>query len=389
MAKKRDIAVVTQHISDHIIDSTMSSEEAALHAASVTPSSANEEEVDSNGVSPTRCTDSRLEAKLDNGRMSTISKLMSHFFSGGRGGDEKGEVKVVEGFGGSSSRRTDFRSESGGDSRRILVSYENREGEIKQEIENFYRASGQVKFDPESCEVSATSSTSNEVTLQITPADSSADDMEGDLIDLYEDSPPRHIDYCSISNTGNHQAPKSSFPKQNTPAQSKALSPPSQAHQTPPPSMIFTSKPTIPKHEIFFHNLPPKDASVMQVRVWIASWFSGRDISFDVPWEGVDIGIQQYIDCISWSGEDLHNSWPRSLENDLRGWMLGGYAKPIVRDIEKAMNMERDKKWEAFGTRLADFLWGVVFMAVVGFVLLNVVPCSCGRYQWFSAGMMG
>ncbi|KAF7863984.1 hypothetical protein EAF04_006949 [Stromatinia cepivora] len=389
MVKKRDIAIVTQHTSDPIINSTTTSKEVTANATTVTSSTMNEEEVDLNGVSPPRCTGSGREAKLDYGRMSMISNLMSHFFSGGGGGGRGGEVEV--GFGGGRPCRTNPQI----DSRRILASYEDREEEIKEEIEDFYgasplrRASGQGKFDPNGYEASTASSTSNGVTLQITPADSSADDMEGDLIDLYEDSPPHHIADNSISNMGINQTPKISFLKQNTPAQSRALPPPNQSHQTPPPSMIYTPKPTVPKHEIFFHNLPPKDASVIQVRVWIASWFSGRDISFEVPWEGVHIGIQQYIDCISWSGDDLHNSWPSSLENDLRGWMLGGYARPIVRDIEKAINMERDKKWEAFGTRLADFLWGAVFMAVVGFVLLNVMPCPCGRYQWFSTVMMG
>ncbi|APA09463.1 hypothetical protein sscle_05g042330 [Sclerotinia sclerotiorum 1980 UF-70] len=303
MVKKRNTAVIAQHVSDHILNSTMNSDEAALHA-SVTSLDVNNEEVDLNGVSHTCFPDSRLEAKLDMSRLSTISKLMSHFLSAGRGGDIKGEGDVKEGFGVGSVRRTDLRSESARDGRRVLVSCEDSEDVIKQEVEDFYRASSQMKFDPKSCGVSVTSSISNDVNLQITSASSSVGDMEGDLIDLYEDSPSRHIDYCSISNMGNHRARKSSFLKQNTPAQLRALPPPSQTHQNPPPSMIFTSKLPIPKHEIFLHNLPPKDASVKQVRAWITSWFSGRDISFDVPWEGANINIQQYIECISWSGED-------------------------------------------------------------------------------------
>ncbi|CAD6442180.1 1c1c5561-f6bc-4c2a-9f8a-ee1f44d7ac45-CDS [Sclerotinia trifoliorum] len=72
----------------------------------------------------------------------------------------------------------------GRDSHRVLVSCEDRKEVIKQKVEHFYRASGQMKFDTNNFEVSATSSTSNKVTLQITPANSLADYMEGDLIDM-------------------------------------------------------------------------------------------------------------------------------------------------------------------------------------------------------------
>ncbi|KAI9648251.1 hypothetical protein NHQ30_002883 [Ciborinia camelliae] len=381
-------AVTTPQTSDQRLSpDTISNEVTPLHNPPAT-SLAMDKEGNLHGSSPPHHFGGKLEGMPDNRQMSAISRSVSHFFSAGRE-EEKEEVDI---YGSSPPRRTNVKVESDRNSRRTSATSENEEEVKKEELEDLYgasplrRAGSQVKFEKDSYGASTNSSiSSNGLTPQFTPSTSLADDngadvIEEDLIDLSRKDSPHHAGDNFRSSQSNHRTLLTSFMKQNSSTQMKLLAAARHVHQTPSPVIISTTPPSIPKHEVFLHTLPPKDASVVQVRAWIASWFIGREISFEIPWKGMDIGLKPYIDCISWSGDDLHGARLSSLEMDLRGWMLGGYARPIVRDIEKARDVERDKKWKAFARRFADFVWGVVFMAVVGLVLMNLMPCLCGNY---------
>ncbi|ESZ98130.1 hypothetical protein SBOR_1509 [Sclerotinia borealis F-4128] len=307
-------AVVTPQTSDHDFKSNTTSNEVTRHVTRVASLAVDEEEMNLYRASTPRRTGGELEGKPNSRPMLATSSLMSHLISASR---EKGEEEEeIDLYGASPPRRTNVRLESEGDSRQASATSENK-GVKKEEGEYFYgvspphRAGSRVKSEPSSDEASTASSTSSiRVAPQFTPSTSSADGMEDDLIDLYRDCPPRHAG-ATIS------------------------------------TCTCTTTPTIPKHEIFLHNLPSKQASVTEVRAWITSWFVGRDILPEVPWKGgADIGIQPYIDCICWSGDDVHRDGSRSLESDLRGWLLGAYARHIVRDVERARELERDREWD-------------------------------------------
>ncbi|TGO65519.1 hypothetical protein BCON_0002g01040 [Botryotinia convoluta] len=389
MVLKRTVEVVIPQMSSQSINSTTKSNEVVSKAVPAIPLATIDEGEDLCSSSLSRRTDDELQTKFDNGKMSSISSLLGHFFSGAREEEkEKEDAEVV--YGASPPHRTNDQFNCDGDNHQASATSSGRRGEeIKREFENAYstnlprRADVRVRFELDNHEASTTSPASNETTPQLTPTSLIVGEMEGNLIDLYDDddTPLRHTGEEFLSDEFEpHPAPKSFIIEQNPHTQTKGPATSQQNHRAHPANVIFTSPRVIPKHEVFLHTLPSKHASVPQIRIWIASWFSGRDIAFVVPWEGEDIGLQRYIDCISWSGDDIHNGSYGSLEIDMRGWMLGGYARPIVRDIEKARNMERERKWEVAVGRFADFLYGAVCMGVVGLVLMVFVPCPCRRY---------
>ncbi|KAF7888210.1 uncharacterized protein EAF02_002751 [Botrytis sinoallii] len=405
MVQKRTIEVVIPQMSSQSINSTTKSNEVVSKTVPAIPLATINEEQDLCSPNSPRRTNDELQSKLNNGKMSSMSSLLGHFFSGAREeGKEKEDAEVVRGAN-PPHRTNDRLFNRGGDNHQASATSSNRrEEDIKREVENTYetnlphRAGVRVRFELDNHEISTPSSASNETTPQMTPTSSLVDEMEGDLIDLYDDNdddgddtPLRHTGEEFLSDEFEfephphphqnlHRAPKSFIISQHPPTQTKAPPTSPQTHRTPSANIISTSPRAITKHEIFLHTLPSKHASVPQIRTWIASWFSGRDIAFAVPWEDENIGLQRYIECISWSGHDIHHGSCGSLENDMRGWMLGGYATPIVRDIEKARNMERERKWEVAVGRFTDFLYGAVVMGVVGLVLMVLVPCPCRRY---------
>ncbi|KAF5871829.1 uncharacterized protein Bfra_008854 [Botrytis fragariae] len=401
MVQKRTIEVVIPQMSSQSINPTTKSKEVASKTTSVTSLAAIDEQEDLCSPSPPRRTDGELQSKLNNCTMSSMSSLLGHFFSGAR--EEIKETEDAEVVHGANPphRTNDQLLNCGGDNHQSsATSSERREEEIKREIDHAYgtnlprQAGVQVRFELDNHEASTPSFASNRTTPQLTPTSSIVDEVEGNLIDLYNDNdhdtPLRHTGEEFLSDEFEfephphphpqpHPAPKSFTIEQHPHTQTKSPTTSQQNHRAPA-NITSTSPRAIPKHEIFLHTLPSRHASVPQIRIWIASWFSGRDIAFAVPWEGEDIGLQRYIDCVSWSGDEIHNGGYGSLENDLRGWMLGGYARPIVRDIERARNMERERKWEVAVGRFADFLYGAVVMGVVGLVLMVLVPCPCRRY---------
>ncbi|TGO78431.1 hypothetical protein BELL_0067g00280 [Botrytis elliptica] len=409
MVQKRTIEVVIPQMSSQSINSTTKSNEVVSKTTPVTSLSTIDKEQDLYSPSSPRRTDDELQSKLNNGKMASMSSLLGHFFSGAREEEkEKEDAQVIRGAN-PLHRTNDQLFHCGGDNHQAPANSSNRrEEDIKREVENRYetnlphRADVRVRFELDNHEISTPSSASNETTPQMTPTSSLVDEMEGDLIDLYDnhdndddgdDTPLRHTGEEFLSDEFEfephphphphpnlHRAPKSFIISQQPHTQTKAPPTSPQTHRTPSANMTSTSPRAIPKHEIFLHTLPSKHASVLQIRTWIASWFSGRDIAFAVPWEDEKIGLQRYIECISWSGHDVHHGSCGSLENDMRGWMLGGYATPIVRDIETARNMERERKWEVAVGRFTDFLYGAVVMGVVGLVLMVWVPCPCRRY---------
>ncbi|TGO30686.1 hypothetical protein BPAE_0004g01450 [Botrytis paeoniae] len=400
MVQKRTIEVVIPQMSSQSINSTTKSNGDASKIVPAIPRATIDEEQDLCSPSSPRRTDGELQSKLDNGKMSSMSSLLGHFFSAAREEEkEKEDAEVVYGANPPHRTNNQLLNYSGDNRQASATSSNRREEDIKREIENAYetnhprRADVQVRFELDNHEASTTSPVSNETTPQLTPTSSTIDEMEGNLINLYDDNddtPLRHTSEEFLSDEFEFEphphphplpypAPKSFIIEQHPHTQTKVPATSQQNHRAPA-NIIFTSPNMIPKHEIFLHTLPSKHASIPQIRIWIASWFSGRDIAFAVPWEGEDIGLQRYIDCISWSGDDIHNGSYGSLENDMRGWVLGGYARPIVRDIEKARNMERERKWEVAVGRFADFLYGAVVMGVVGLVLMVLVPCPCRKY---------
>ncbi|TGO37766.1 hypothetical protein BHYA_0089g00050 [Botrytis hyacinthi] len=393
MVQKRTIEVVIPQMSSQSINSTTKSKEVVSKTIPAIFLDTFDKEGDLCSSNRPRCTDDALQSKLDNGKMSSISSLLGHFFSGAREEEkEKEDAEVVRG----TSRphlTNDQLLNCGGDNHQAsATSRDRREEEIKREVENTYgtnlprRSDVQVRFELDNHKTSTIEPVSIETTPQMTPTSSIGDDMEGNLIDLYDDdddTPLRHTGEEFLSDEFEphpHPAPKPFIISQNPHTQTKTPATSQPNHRAHPTNIIFTSPHVIPKHEIFLHTLPPHHASVPQIRIWIASWFSGREIAFVVPWEDEDVILQRYIDCISWSGDDIHHGSCGSLENDMRGWMLGAYARPIARDIERARNMERERKWEVAVGRFADFLYGAVVMGVVGLVLMVLVPCPCRRY---------
>ncbi|TEY85223.1 hypothetical protein BOTCAL_0015g00100 [Botryotinia calthae] len=411
MVQKRTIEVVIPQTSSQSINSIIKSNKMISQTTPETSLATVDEGKDLCSPSSLRHTDGELQTKLDNSRISSVSNLMGHFFSGAREEEKEREVAEVV-YGASPPHRTNNQLECDGDNRQATATSGNRRGEEikREEVHNTYgtsfphRADVQVRFEQDNFETSTTSSASNESTSEMTPTSSSVDEMEGNLIDLYDDGPLRHTGEEFLSDEFEprqapqsfvvernpytqtktatispriHHAPKSFVVERNPYTQMKTAAASPQIHHAPSTNVIFTSTRIIPTHEIFLHTLPAKTASVPHVRTWIASWFSGRDISFAGPWEDEEISLQQYINCISWSGHDIHTSSYDSLEKDMRGWMLGHYARPIVRDIERARNMERERRWEAAMKRVADFLYGAVVMGVAGLVLMVCVPCRC------------
>ncbi|TGO11128.1 hypothetical protein BTUL_0117g00450 [Botrytis tulipae] len=408
MVQKRTIEVVIPQMSSQSINSITKSKEVVSRITPVTSLATIDEDQDLCSSNRPRRTDDELQSKLDHGKMSSISSLLGHFFSGAREEEkEKEDAEVIRG-GCPPHRTNDHLFNCGGDHRQTSAIFrDRREEEIKREVENTYatnfprRSDVQVRFELDNHEISTTEPVSNETTPQMTPTSSIVDGMEGNLIDLYDDDDDDDDDDTPLRHTGEeflsdefephpyphphphpnaHPAPKPFIISQHPHTRTKAAVTPQPNHPAHPTNITFTSPHGIPQHEIFLHTLPPPHASVPQIRIWIASWFSGREIAFSVPWEDEGVGLQRYIDGISWSGDDIHHGSCGSLENDMRGWMLGAYARPIVRDIEKARNMERERKWEVAVGRFADFLYGAVVMGVVGLVLMVFVPCPCRRY---------
>ncbi|KAF7960781.1 hypothetical protein EAE96_000454 [Botrytis aclada] len=391
MVHKRTMEVVIPQMSSQSINSTTEPNKVASKTTPVTFPAMINEEKDLCSSDPPRRTAGELQTKLDHGKMSSVSSLPGHFLSGAREEEmEMEDAGVVCVCGASLPHRTSVQLEFGGDNSLVSASAtfgNQREEEIKKEVENVYgtqhphRADLPVRFELDNHEASPAS---NETTPQLTPSPSTIDETEENLIDLYDDERPlRHPsqDKTFLSDDFEpepepHHAPKSFTSIKHTPyTKTKKLAAPSPPQTHP----AYPTTHTIPPHENFFHTLPSRAASIPQIRTWIASWFSGRDISFavPVPWEDEDTNLQRYLAGISWSGDDIHNGSSESLERDLRGWMLGGYARPIVRDIARARNMERERRWKMALGRLADFLYGAVVMGVVGLVLMVCVPCPC------------
>ncbi|THV54608.1 hypothetical protein BGAL_0023g00170 [Botrytis galanthina] len=398
MVLKRTVEVVIPQMSSQNINSTTKSNEVVSKITPVTSLATIDEDRNLCSSNRPRRTNDELQSKLDHGKMSSISSLLGHFFSGAREEErEKEDAEVVRGSCPPHRTNDQLSLNCGGDNHQAAAtSRGRREEEIKREVENAHgttlprRADVRVRFELDNHETSIIDSASIESTPQITPTSSIGDGMEGNLIDLYDDdddvvddddTPLHHTGEEFLSDEFEpHPAPKPFITSQHPHTQTKkaaTTTPPN--HAAHPANIISPSPHGIRKHEIFLHTLPPQHASVPQIRMWIASWFSGREIAFAVPWEDEDVSLQRYIDGISWSGDDIHHGSGGSLENDMRGWMLGGYARPIVRDIEKARNMERERKWEVAVGRFADFLYGAVVMGVVGLVLMVLVPCPCRR----------
>ncbi|KAF7911153.1 uncharacterized protein EAF01_002661 [Botrytis porri] len=421
MVQKRTIEVVIPQMTSQSITSNTKSNKVVSKTIPTIPLATIDEEIDLCSPSLPRRTDRELQSKLDDGKMSSLSSLLGHFFSGAREEEEKKEKEDAEVICSANSpplTNTQLLNRHGGNPQTSAISRNREAEEIKREIDNTnettlpWRSDIQVRFELESHETSIRSSASRETTPQMTPTSSVVNEMEGDLVDLHEDEdeeeedvdeedeeevPLHHTDeefhsdefephFALKSFTiEQHPSPKPFIIQQpNPPTQTKPPAPPQQTHPTHP-----TLHP-LPPHEIFLHTLPPNHASVPQIRLWIHSWFSGRDIPIHIPREpqnpnpnintNINLNLQQSINCISWSGEDIHTSSPGTLEQDLRGWMLGAYARPIVRDIERARNVERERRWQVAVGRVADFLYGAVVMGVVGLVLMVWVPCPCRRY---------
>ncbi|TGO67470.1 hypothetical protein BOTNAR_0041g00070 [Botryotinia narcissicola] len=406
MVQKRTIEVVIPQMLGQSINSTTKSKEVVSKTTPVTSLATIDEDQDLCSSNRPRRTDDELQSKLDNGKMSSISSLLGHFFSGAQEEEEQKEgTEVVRGSC-PPHRTNDHLFNCDRDNRQAsTISRDRREEEIKREVGNAYatnlprRSDVRVRFELDNHEISTTEPVSNETTPQMTPTSSIGDEMEGNLIDLYDDNdddddtPLRHTGEEFLSDEfepyphpphphpylHSHPAPKTIISQHpRTQIKTPATSQPN--HPAHPTNITLTSPHIIPQHEIFLHTLPPLHASVPQIRIWIASWFSGREVAICVPWEDEGVGLQRYIDCISWSGDDIHHGSCGSLESDMRGWMLGAYARPIVRDVERARNMERERKWKVAVGRFADFLYGAVVMGVVGLVLMVFVPCPCRRY---------
>ncbi|QSZ37519.1 hypothetical protein DSL72_008617 [Monilinia vaccinii-corymbosi] len=414
MVKKRDddsvsTAVVTPQTSEHSINPNTTSKEVTLDTPPTSPA-VEKEKRDLDSANPPRhyMGGEPPYATSDPRGVLAISALMGHFLSDDYDWEEVEGEKVDASRDGAWQRRTNALVQSHDHVTYVSALSEDQDG-VKSEGEGVddprdahavssRRAGFGVRLVSNGCDgASTTSSTSSGGlgVLQGTPSSSSVDDdddddddddgaddmhMEEDLIDLHSDSCSPSLRIGPDLKSSHHHHHRSPNPLPIKPKSSKQAKAPAALRQETHhrlSSPIPTCPPgSIPKHEIFLHTLPAKDASVADVRSWIASWFLGRDIAFEVPRAGVDvdIGMRQYIDCISWSGDDVHRVWPASLELDLRGWMLGGYARPIVRDIERARGMERERVWRLFWGRMGDFLAGVLVMAAVGLFWVHFLP---------------
>lgn len=409
IVKKSDTAVARQ-TSDHNINSNKTPNKVTQPATPITSLPMDVKEVDLYGASPPRRMKLQPELVKESRQISATSQDVEEET------EERQQARATllqsldidrEFFNG---LPTDIQEELTQQAVRERRRLERRDPEIENFDNPFtpHRASVHAKFEPNGHGPSTISSSSSGATPQFTPS-ASVESFEGNLIDLNADFYPSHSNNNTLFNEGffpsiandntlfngelfpshvndntsfnlhNHRTSTSPLINPNLSIHRKVAVPSRQVHQSQSSTGLHKSKITIPKHELFLHNLPSKDASVVQVRAWISSWFAGRDIPFEVLWKGTDIGLQDYIDCISWSGDDLHNTGVSGLENDLRGWMLGGYAKPIVRDIGKALNMESDKKCKAISKSAVNFLYGGLFMALVGCVLVSMMLCSSGN----------
>lgn len=380
-----------------------------------------EDEVDLHGSSPPRCASPELETKRVNRRFQAISSLINQLHAIVRGEEEEevegndeddgeeGPTVNDEGVGSGEEETTDdeidfglhdlnipdiikINSKPDAANRRRLVTTEDMEiFEREKEYDLYHdsllrRASNShVRFEQDSSTTSSTSSSGR--TQLITPSISSADDMEEDPEDPHDDSPPMHTDNdFNYMPTFDPDQPPSH--DQKTYYEQKRPSPPHRQAQKLPPSLppqpippVF--RPLIPKHELFLCTMPSSRATVPEVRSWISHWFLGRDIDteFQHPWNARTVCIQDFVDCISWSGDEIHQMEIGALEHDLQGWMLRGWAKPIVRDIEKARKLIRDRKIVELKVKLFGALLLLLLVEVVVLIVLAAIkggnPFEC------------
>ncbi|KAG4035112.1 hypothetical protein MFRU_002g04590 [Monilinia fructicola] len=396
MIKKRDdnlvaTAVVIPQTSDHSINPNKTSNQVTFDTP-VTSLIVDKEEIDLHGSNPPYPTGGELDAKPDDTRMLATSDLTRHYFSEGRR-----EQKGVDLCGGLTPPCANVQS------RETSAAREDREEVKSEEVDDSHHAiplrpMGSVaNGEQESYGASTSSTTSPHASgMHFAPAlssanDDKANDMKEALIHLLINSlpPPRiHHTFATPPQRNNPTPSPRLAPQQSPPSHPPARSTPHHAPRPPP--LTSPPPPNTPKHEIFLHTLPPRTASVPHVRAWIASWFLGRDLALalapprhrhgrDIDIDiDIDPAMQQYVACISWSGHDVHDARTRSLERDLRGWMLDGYARAIARDIARAVEMARARERARLARRGADFLWGAALVAVLGLLCLLLWPCSCG-----------
>ncbi|RAL61771.1 hypothetical protein DID88_002834 [Monilinia fructigena] len=311
-------AVVILQTSDHSINPKTSNE--VTLDTPVTSLIVDKEEIYLHDANPPYHTGGELDAKPDNTRMLVAPDLMRHYFPGGRK-----EEKEVDLCNDSTPHCTSCPS------RETSAVSEDKEEVKSKKVDDLYHAiplrqvDSEAKPEQDSYGASIASSiSSNGSAMHFTPATSSADDdepnnIEESLIGLPIDNLPLRINRNFPSIQRNTRTPPSHLIKPQSSTMRTyprllvkltALQP-SHAHLPPAPPNTKSSS-TIS---------PPKRfrVPVPEVRLWIASWFLGRNISFGIPWHGTDPRMRQYIECISWSGDDVHGAWSRSLELDLRG----------------------------------------------------------------------
>jgi hypothetical protein len=92
---------------------------------------------------------------------------------------------------------------------------------------------------------------------------------------------------------------------------------------------------------VFHEQIPPSDATVIEVRRWIKSWFVGRGKS--------STAITKSFNRLRWDGKYLWKYGNRQMQKDLEAVGISkAYSKALARDIIVARN--QFDGWRRFST---------------------------------------